>query len=293
MNALLIVNPGSGQGKAAREKRKLLDLVSNMPHIHPELTENSEQVTNLARDAAVKGYDRVIVAGGDGTINNVINGLNDTSIPLGIIPLGTANVLAYELGIPPNDIENALDIIHKDKIQDIDLGIANGRRFLLMAGLGFDAEVVDLVSPKVKDILGTVAYAPPVLQQLICYNPVKFRLTFENNSTYETDAFAVIISNCGCYAKSFRLAPQAIFDDGLLDILIFESSPGAKLKLIGQTLECFFQQRILDSNATYFKATQIRIESNPPVKMQLDGDVYGKSNVDIKILPKALRLIVP
>lgn len=293
MNTLLIVNPASGQGKAAREKRKLIDLLSDIPNASVEIATEPGHAETIARDSVTKGFDRVIAAGGDGTINEVVNGLGDSKIPLGIVPLGTGNVLAHDLGIPPNNITEALDIIRRNNVREVDLARADGRRFLLMAGLGIDAAVVDNVSHTLKDLWGSVAYASSAIGQIFTYTPTRFRLIFESDHEYETEAFGVIAANCGSYAYNFKIAPEAVFDDGLLDILVFESEQITTLKLVGQALEAVFQNRISDPSITYFRANKIRVESYPPVKMQLDGDVYGESPVDISILPRALRLIAP
>ncbi len=135
MHTLLIVNPTSGQGKAAREKRRLLDLVSNMPHIHAEITTGPCDALDMAREAVERHYDRIIAAGGDGTINQIINGISGAEIELGIIPLGTGNVLAHDLGIPANSIDQALGIIEAGNTRSVDVACAGGRRFVLMAGL--------------------------------------------------------------------------------------------------------------------------------------------------------------
>jgi diacylglycerol kinase (ATP) len=293
MHTLLIVNPASGQGKAAREKRRLLELVSNMPHIHTRLTSGPDDARKFAAEAAQHGYNLVIAAGGDGTINQVINGIGDSGVTLGIIPLGTGNVLAHELDIPRNDIVKALRVIGHGRIRSIDLGEANGQRFLLMAGLGLDAHVVDAVSPVVKDVLGTAAYAPAALDQLIGYVPTDFRLTFDNGSSYSANAFGVIVANCGSYAYNFKITSEAVLDDGMLDVMVFESAPAEKLRLVGHALGAVFGQRIKDPNVTYFRTKGVSIESDPPVKMQLDGDVCGECNAEVRILPGALRLIAP
>ena len=293
MYTLLIVNPASGQGRVAREKRKLLDLVSNMPHVHARVATQPNEAAQIASEAAEQRFERVIVAGGDGTINEAINGIGDSGLPLGIIPLGTGNVLAHDLGIPSNNTTRALEIIGANKVRAVDLARANGRRFVLMAGFGFDAAVVDRVSPKVKDVFGTMAYAPAIVEQLIKYAPTRFRLTLDGGAVYETDAYAVVVANCGTYAYNFKIAPKAVFDDGLLDIIVFETGPGAAWRLIGQCLSSVFQTIIAGQTATYLKSARVRVDSDPPVKMQIDGDVTGESGVEIDILPKSLRLIVP
>lgn len=294
MYSLLIVNPTSGQGKAAKEKRKLLDMVSNMPHVRACVTTHPTEAFEFASQAVGQGFDRVIVAGGDGTINQAINGIGDSGVPLGIIPLGTGNVLAHELGIPSNNIARALEIIDANNIREVDVASADGRRFILMAGFGFDAAVVESVSPKVKDVWGTMAYAPAIVEQLIKYAPTRFRLTLHDGEVVETDAFAVVVANCGTYAHSFKIAPEAVFDDGLLDVIVFEKGNATTtLRLVRQCLSTIFQTDLAGITATCLKTASVRIESDPPVRSQIDGDVTGESGVLIKVLPKCLRLLVP
>ena len=293
MKSLLIVNPTSGQGRAAREKRRLHKLASTSPDVVVAVPDSAGETIELARTARERGFDRVLAAGGDGTINCVINGVGTSGIPVGIIPLGTGNVLARDLGVPCNDVRGALDIIAANRVRAVDLGRVGDRLFTLMTGFGFDAEVVDGVSPKIKDIFGTMAYAGPVLARLFTYAPTRFKLTFENGPVYEADAYAVVIANCGTYASNLQIAPHAVFDDGLLDVMIFEAGPGAAFRFVGQALEVFSQKQINDPFTTYFKSAGVMVESNPRVKMQVDGDVCGESGVRVEVLRKALNLIVP
>ncbi len=153
--------------------------------------------------------------------------------------------------------------------------------------------MIDSVSPRIKDVFGTMAYAPAVIEQFIKYAPARFRLIFNENSVYETQAFAVIAANCGTYAYNFKIAPSATFDDGLLDIIVWEAGSGNTLRLIGQALDTVFQQLSSNPATSYFRASAVRIESDPPVKMQIDGDVCGESGVNIEVFPRSLNLIVP
>lgn len=293
MKSLLIVNPTSGQGRAAREKRKLKDFAARVPGVELVVPGSAEETLELARSAGTNGFDRVLAAGGDGTINRVINGLDGSNIPMGIIPLGTGNVLARDLGIPCNDVASALEIIDAGKIRALDLGKVGDRLFALMAGFGFDAEVVHEVSPAVKDIFGTMAFAGPVLQKLFTYTPSRFKLTFDNGPAYEANAYAVVVANCSSYAYNLQIAPHAMYDDGRLDVIIFEDGPGAKLRFVGQALEVFFQKRINDPCTTYFKCESVLVEADPAVKMQVDGDVVGESGVKVEVAHQALNLIGP
>ena len=293
MKSLLILNPTSGQGRAERGKRALLDLFANSPCVDVKITTSADDAFVFANEAICRKYDSILVAGGDGTINKVINGIGPYKIPIGIIPLGTANVLANYIGINPHKIYEAIAVIFAGKTHKFDICRAGNQYFFLNAGFGLDAEVIDSVSPKSKELVGPVAFARPALQTIIKSNPSTFTLTFDNGENYKTDAYFIIAANCAHYANNVNIAPQAIFDDGYLDLLVFEAAWDTKLKLLGHTLEAVFQQRIKDLEATYFKVKKVRIDSEPRVKMQLDGDVCGESCVDIEVLPKAVTFFVP
>ncbi|MGC8863989.1 MAG: diacylglycerol/lipid kinase family protein, partial [Armatimonadota bacterium] len=286
----------------------LLGLVSNMPHIHVRVATRPGEEEVLASEAAAKGFDRVIVAGGDGTINKVVNGIGDSGLSVGVIPLGTGNVLANALGIPTDDIIRALEIIGANKVRAVDLararmhplkeGAVEGPRedtrlFVLMAGFGFDAAVVEQVSSKVKNVFGTIAHFACGRRAVGQIQPTRFRLALDEGVTYESKAYAVIVANCGTYAHKFKIAPKAVFDDGLLDIIVFEAGSGGAWQLIGRCLSLVFRTTVAGHAATYLKTARVRVDSDPPVKVQVDGDVVGTTSVDIEVLPRSLRLIVP
>jgi diacylglycerol kinase (ATP) len=251
------------------------------------------EAQRIASDAARDGCDRIVVAGGDGTVNEVINGIGDSRIALGIVPLGTGNVLAYELGLSGDDLDRALDVIDAGNVREFDLGKAGETRFLLMAGFGFDAEVVRSVPARAKGIFGRMAYAPTLIRESVCYRPSEFRLVLDNQTPLSTKAYNVIVCNCASYAPNFQIAPDAVPDDGLLDVLIFEHRPAMKLRFLGWLSASLITRWAADPCAVHHRAKHVRIDSEPPVKMQLDGDVRGESGVDIQVLPRALRLIVP
>ena len=270
----------------------LLNYVSELPLSDAVVLTGPGEAARVASEAAKDGYERVVVAGGDGTVNEVINGIGDDKISLGIVPLGTGNVLAYELGLARDAIDQALAVIKAGKTRDFDLGLAGDQRFLLMAGFGFDAEVIRSVPSRAKGIFGRMAYAPTLVRESVCYRPSQFRLALDDTSL-STSAYNVIVCNCASYAPNFQIAPMASPDDGLLDVLIFEHRPAMKLRFLGWLSASLIMRWAADSTAVHYQAKRLRIESSPTVKMQLDGDVRGESGVDIRVLPKALRLIVP
>lgn len=292
MESVLIVNPASGQGKAASRKRELLDLVSSMPEIQIRSTSAPDDALHLAREAAESGCERIIAAGGDGTINQIINGIGDRDIALGVVPLGTGNVLARELGMHLLSVPEALAVVQTGRTRLVDVATANGTRFLLMAGFGFDAAVVDSVSPKLKDRAGVFAYGPAIVRQLIKFAPRRFRLAAEDGVLLEVEAFAVIAANCSSYACGVRVAPEASLDDGLLDVVVFEKSPWGKLTFLRQAAKVVWQSHLSERGVTCFRTAALRVESEPECQVQLDGDVWGEGRVDLRVLPNALRLVV-
>ena len=303
MRTLFIVNPTSGRDRSAHLKRRLLDRVAAMPDAEAIILSVAGEAQRIASDAARDGCDRIVVAGGDGTVNEVINGIGDSRVALGIVPLGTGNVLAYELGLSGDDLDRALGVIDAGNVREFDLGLAalryapggptQGQRFLLMAGFGFDAEVVRSVPARAKGIFGRMAYAPTLIRESVCYRPSEFHLVLDNQMALSTKAYNVIVCNCASYAPNLQIAPDARPDDGLLDVLIFEHRPAMKLRFLGWLWASLITRWAADPCAIHHRAKHVRIDSEPPVKMQLDGDVRGESGVDIEVLPKALRLIVP
>ena len=251
------------------------------------------QAEQIACQAAADGYDRIVVAGGDGTLNEVINGIGDSGLAVGIVPVGTGNVLAHELGIERDDLRTALNVIRAGKIREVDLGKAGDVRFLLMAGFGFDAEVVRSVRTRAKSLFGRMAYAPILVRESVKYRPAEFGLVLDDQTSLSTIAYNVVICNCASYAPNLQIAPMASLEDGLLDVMIFEQRPAMKLRMLGWLSASLITRWAADTSATHYQAKRVRIESTPVVKMQIDGDVRGESGITVEVLPKALRLIVP
>lgn len=278
---------------SAPVKRALLDRLPNIPGATALVLEGPGQAERAAREAPGNGFERIVVAGGDGTLNEVINGVGDSGLAVGLIPLGTGNVLAHELGIEREDLRAALKVIEAGKIRQVDLGIAGGRRFILMAGFGFDAEVVRSVPTRAKGAFGKMAYAPTLVRESVTYQPSDFRLILDEETALTTSAYNVVVCNCASYAPNFRIAPTASLDDGLLDVMIFEQRPAMKLRMLGWLSASLITRWVADSSAVHYQAKRVRIETTPVVKMQIDGDVRGESGVNVEVLPKALRLIVP
>ena len=288
MRILLIINPAAGKGRTKNHILKIKSFFSEMS-CHLDIYETRKKGDALIKSReSVNDYDIIIAGGGDGTINDIVNGIANSKTKLGIIPLGTTNVFANEMGIP-SDILESCKIIYHCKTIKTDLGKVNDNYFLQCAGIGFDASVLNEVQPILKKILGFGAYTIVALKKIINYKPPMMKLLLEGK---EITAYFIIVSNLKSYGKIFQITPDARIDDGFLDVCLFED----KLDLINfikNPPKIDFNKSISFSNATCFKARQVSITSPEDTLVQIDGDVVCKTPVTISVVPKSIEIICP
>lgn len=300
----VIINPGSGKkhnilqlikGKKQNSKEDHFDYYSKLittALLHGGITaeviqsNSSNDATEIARNCADKGYDLVIAAGGDGTINSVVNGLAGTKTALGVIPLGTINLLAMELGIP-SDVESACQIIAHARIKTMDLGKVNDRYFTSLCGIGFDAYVITATHSSLKKKFGAGAFILNGIKNLTSYPFHSIRLSI--NHKYNKTGYIVIVGNGKYYGASMLIAPDASSNDGLLDVVIFQKRDA--LSLMRYIWELHKGDLTALPDVEHFQATQISIGRHGHHKLHLDGEYYGKTPVEITIAPSALKVV--
>jgi len=249
----------------------------------------ADELREMLRDDS-SDCTRVIVAGGDGTINAALPALMGTGFALAIIPLGTLNVLARELGVPL-DIDAAMRVAIDGHVRRIDLGLANGRPFSLMAGIGLDAAIVHTVFPALnKNLASAFGCAARAFRLVAHYAPARFRITTER-VRFETAAWLAVVANASRYAYSWHLAPGARLDDGLLDLWLFESDTAAQTA--GQLISVLRSRPDGFPGVHHVRARSFRLESDPPLFMQVDGDAAGHTPAEITAAPGALNVVVP
>lgn len=287
----MIINPISGQGRVRESKDRMVARLRELGPLDVVETRRAGEANLAAHRAVEEGVRRIIVAGGDGSVNEVINAIAGADVELALVPRGTGNVLARELGIPVNDVDAACDVIAAGRSVPMDLARANGRYFALMAGIGFDAAVVDRVDPDVKDLLGPAAYGLAGISELLRHRASRFAITMDG-LRYETDASLVVVANVSSYALRIKIASHASYDDGFLDVCVFESAGSHKMTLLSQALRLILQGTHKgDPNIRCFRAANVIVESDPPVRVQVDGDVVGQTPTTIQIAPSAVRVI--
>jgi diacylglycerol kinase (ATP) len=250
-------------------------------------TKGPGDATTLARASRGK-YDVVVAMGGDGTINEVTNGLAGSTTPMGILPLGTGNALAQGLKIPRNDILAAAKIVLKQRKRRVDLGMVNQRYFILVSGVGFDALVAAKVRPKLKKYLGILAYPLIGIREISRYRPTLLTVTLREK--VYSGRF-VIIGNSKVYGGILSFATKAEMDDGLLDIIIFGKMGllpafryylGASVRLVHRF-----------SDVIYLQTDAAEIRSEAPVPVHMDAEAYGTTPVTVRVCERCLDLLVP
>lgn len=285
----LVANPTAGQGRAKKVALAALDEFERRGYaVDLMLTEVAGHGADLARIATETGSRIIVAVGGDGTIAEIVNGMVGTGTTLGVIPAGTANDFAKEMRLPQG-MSSAVDVIIKGKTKSIDLGRTNtGKYFLNMAGIGFDATVIENLNLKLKRWLKDAAYIVAAVQTLILYTPPLLNIQVDGDS-YE-GSFAVI-GNSRYYGGILSVTTEARNDDGYLDVCIFKGLKKSSLYkyLIGAVTRT--HTRFPD--VACVKAKDIKITSNTRVSIQADGDIIGELPMEFTVVPNALKVIVP
>jgi len=286
---LVIHNPVSGRSATIERLRAALERARQAGWIvDPVATDYKGHATDLARDAAARGIDVVAVHGGDGTINEAINGLAGTRTALAVIPAGTANVWAKETHVPRDPVA-ATDLILRGERRRIDLGRAGGRYFMLMAGIGLDARIVPRVNPWLKRRIGVLAYIVAGVFTAFRTKPWRTSMRIDG-APREGWLYWMLAGNTRSYGGLTDIMYRAQADDGLLDVAIMHR--GGAFHLLVDGVRLLFHRHDRSPNVDYLKARDVEIDT-PGLPVQLDGELAGETPVRIEVVPRALTVIVP
>jgi diacylglycerol kinase (ATP) len=283
----IIYNPISGRRRKALLNRVVSRLRDSGCVVHISCTEKRGDAERMAAETSPTDYDAIAVAGGDGTINEVLNGMTQSRLPLGLIPMGTANVLAAEIGlrVTPDAIAAALLAGQR---QPIDIGIAGSRRFVMMAGVGFDADVVRGIIPGLKRAVGKGAYVWQSLVEILRYRPQRFRITLDGVGH---EAASAVFANGHFYAGRFTCAPEARLTDGKLHVCLFKSSGRLSVIRYGNALMLGTLHKRRDIEI--IPATRIRADGETGSPVHGDGDILATTPLDISVEHGGVELVVP
>jgi YegS/Rv2252/BmrU family lipid kinase len=283
-NVVVILNPAAGNPESSRSWQDRVESVARGCPVR--ITSSSGEAERLARQAVQDGFEKIVAAGGDGTVNHVVNGLAGSKAALGLLPIGTVNVFAMELGLPLDDLDHCWDVIQSENTRRIDLPSGNGKHFVQLAGVGLDAQVVKETSLTFKRSFGPLSYLISAAQ-IAARQPPKLFIESENASA-EEGSF-VLIGNGRLYGGPFPFFKHAMIDDGLFDVVVFKRL--GYLEIIKYLQDVVFSSEIRAPEIEYFQTRHLRITSEEDVPMELDGELNGNCPVEFQIQERALRVL--
>ena len=286
---IFIINPIAG----IRRKQAVLDMITEKfpaGSYETVFTEYQGHAREIAAKKLAEGHDCLVAVGGDGTVNEVASALVNTTGKLGIIPSGSGNGLARHLHIPLQ-LALSVEIIRQHKIQVIDAGKVNGRYFFCTCGTGFDAKVGKKFARESKR--GMRSYVRAIIHQYIIYSPKRYILKTENKKI-KLNAFMITFANSAQYGNNAYIAPNAIINDGLLDLCILRPFPKTSTLELG--LRLFFKN--IDQSpyleAMRIKKASLKRKGKTKITLHFDGEpVKTRAKLKVKVIPDALQVMVP
>lgn len=300
--AILVYNPTAGRLSPMFAIEKAANALIDLGwQINVERSTSGEHLTSLASQASSSGMDALFVAGGDGSINLALRGLIGSKTALGVLPTGTANVLAQELGLSVfslmnwNSLEENARRLASAPVRAVDVGVCAGQPFLLWAGIGLDAQVIHQLEPRQRweKYFALVEYASSALLNTIVWHGQDLCL-FADGERYQGHYILVLVSNIQYYAgRLAHLSPGAQMNDGQMELWLFE----------GQAVDDIFQhawniltgQHITSQGAHCIPFHTLRIQASSPLRVHVDAEPVEDTGIELEINvhPQALNLLVP
>jgi diacylglycerol kinase (ATP) len=313
MSARLILNPAAGSDEAlalvARINERLRARYGDLDIV---ITTGEGDAERAGARSASEGDTRVFVAGGDGTLNEVMNGVYAAGrlgeVTFGLLPVGTGNDFAAGLGLS-EDIEASLAALESGRHTTVDVGVLNDRVFVNVSAGGFVAEVSDAVTPGLKTVAGKLAYLIGGAQVLMSYEPVRARV--ESSSDYEVihpdggaagteagtgalgelDLQLFAVCNSRLVGGGRLIAPEAVIDDGWLDVCLIEGMP--TLEFVGLLRQVAQGEHVGDERVRYFRVRDLTVHFDRAIKVNTDGQVLEADVCRYRVLPLATRFLAP
>jgi diacylglycerol kinase (ATP) len=288
---LFLVNPQAGGGRARRvDWQKVCAFLDARCRV--VMSQSPEEAVRHVSQFCQSGGEVVVVAGGDGSVHAVLPALVNSPTALALLPVGTSNVLARELGTPPGRkaVSGCLQALQTGTLRRMDVGIVNGIPFVLMASTGFDAYVLPRVSEEMKKRWGVFAFIWTGLRELRHYQPTRYRVIGQAGEE-ELEAVMLVVSNTSRYGWFTQIAPSARTDDGELDIVWLPADAGWRQKIwrvlwdvsLGRAERCPYLR--------FARAESVRVEASSVQYVQCDGELVGQTPMEVHVLPRVLHVI--
>lgn len=300
-SAYLVYNPNAGRFPSWLLAERAAEVLRNRGwQLQVNQTQDGEDITRLARQAANEGLDAYFVVGGDGSVNLAIPGLIGTNTALGVLPGGTANVWAQELGLPGLTwtrwlaLEESAFRLAEAEPRAVDVGVCNGRPFLLWAGVGLDAFIVHHIEPRERWMkhFAVVHYGTSAVWNASFWHGMNLSVEVEGKQVNGHYLLA-LVSNIHLYAGGLaEISPNARLDDGIMDLWLFKG------ETLGDTVQRMWDllggRHLQSDQFIRLPCKSLTLESDSTAYIQVDGEpVQGNSPVNIEVAPSALRVLVP
>ncbi|MBS1775632.1 MAG: diacylglycerol kinase family lipid kinase [Bacteroidetes bacterium] len=286
---VFIVNPRAGVDREKAIEKALKTYLNHSKYSYEiQHTQHAKHGTELARIAAAKGTTTVVAVGGDGSVNDVAKGLINTDTSLGILPMGSGNGLARSLSIP-TQLKGAIEVLNKGRTTQIDVGMANEHLFLSNAGVGFDALICQAFTQSKKR--GFFSYCRIILNEVFRYKLHEWSLVADGK-TFSKIAFMITVANGNQLGYNFKIAPNASWTDGLLDVVLIKKFP---ILLTADIAIRAVTGKILSSRyVEHLRVKSIQVSHPELTLMQTDGDAYScRGRVTFSIINSSLSVLTP
>jgi diacylglycerol kinase (ATP) len=288
MKLLLLANPTAAGGRARRLLPSVLRVLRRQSKsLETVEAPTPEAVEGVARDAVQAGYERIIAAGGDGTVNIVLNAVKGSQTALAVLPLGHGNDLARALGIPLDPFAAAELVLRRPAAQT-DVGLAGDRMFATVAAVGLDAETNRRARRWGSWPRGHLRYFLAGLRTLATFRPYRINLVTDSEE-FTGEAMWVAVANGPYYGGGIRIAPEASLSDGLLDVCVIERmSPAALLALYSALMR---GEHLRSRAVRYFRCTRAQFREPVGVELHADGEPVTQLPAEIVVEPEAVRMV--
>jgi diacylglycerol kinase (ATP) len=287
----LLYNPTAGRGRAKRHiDEATAYLRAHGADVDCATSESAAHLSRLAKEASESAYDRVVVCGGDGTLNLAVRELDLERGTLALLPFGSGDDFARVTGVP-RDVAGACNVVLRGEAREVDVALANGTRYLGVAGLGFDSEVAKFANERVKFLRGSAVYFYATLRILGRFTPRSVRILTPEGERREEIMFAVV-GNSRQYGGGVRIVPDAVIDDGVLDLCIVHKT--SRFQLVKTLPLAYSGAHVKSPFVETGRVTEIRFEhQGAPMDVYADGERITETPVQFGLAEKKLKFVMP
>jgi diacylglycerol kinase (ATP) len=281
----LIYNPAAGRGRAKRYAREVEQHLRALgATVEPYASRSPEDLTREAAESSRNAFDRVVICGGDGTLNRALRNYDLAGATLALIPLGSGDDFARVNDIP-RDVRGACQVAVGQNVRQVDVAVANDLRYAGVAGLGFDSEVARYANEQVKYIHGSAVYLYSILRVLPQFKPRRVRIDGR-----EEEIMFAVFGNSPQYGGGIRIAPSALLDDGLLDTCIVHRT--SRLQLLKTLPRAYNGTHVQSAFVETRRGREFHVQSDSPMDVYADGEPLTTTPVRFAIAPQKLRIAV-